>query len=198
MTNALLRALHGAFNDPDLRRVALRLRVPLGALSMMLLLTDAAPDWLLPGVIIALAGEAIQVWSFGCLRKNEALATGGPYALVRNPMYIGRYLMLFGVLMLAAHVWGLVCFTVAYWLYAVNRVGREEVVLRRTFGAEYDRYCAAVGRFVPSVRSGLGRRLLQFDWALCMRNRAYESALGLAAFLVAACLWVHVAYGCLL
>ena len=50
-------------------------------------------------------GEAIQLWCFASLDKGRTLAFNGPYALVRNPMYLGRYFILLGGLMLLGNAW---------------------------------------------------------------------------------------------
>ena len=44
----------------------------------------------------ALLGEALRTWSSGTLVKNEVLTTEGPYALCRNPLYVGNFLIGFG------------------------------------------------------------------------------------------------------
>ena len=71
-------------------------------------------------------GELIQLWSFASLDKNSDLAIRGPYALVRNPMYLGRYFILLGFLILLGAWWVLVVYSVVYWFYMDTRVEREE------------------------------------------------------------------------
>jgi len=53
----------------------------------------AGPRWLWPGFFVSMAGELIQLWCFASLDKNRDLACNGPYALTRNPMYLGRFLI---------------------------------------------------------------------------------------------------------
>src|SRR5262245_54758240 len=85
------------------------------------------------------------------------LVTRGPYGRVRNPMYLGGSLMLIGELILfgsrALALYGLVW---AIVLYAFV-VTYEEPKLRRTFGEEYERYCAHAGRWVPRFRNSVTR-----------------------------------------
>ncbi len=49
------------------------------------------------GVPISLLGLALRAWAAGCLAKNRELATGGPYAYTRNPLYIGTLLVAAGL-----------------------------------------------------------------------------------------------------
>ena len=78
------------FNHPGVRRAYVRLRVPLAILAIVLLFPFLQPIWLLAGFAVSMFGELIQLWSFASLDKNSDLAIRGPYALVRNPMYLGR------------------------------------------------------------------------------------------------------------
>ena len=68
-----------------------RWRVPLGfaCAALFFLLAQSRPWTLVVGGLIALPGLALRAWATGHLRKNDALATTGPYAYTRNPLYLG-------------------------------------------------------------------------------------------------------------
>src|SRR5206468_4803616 len=68
---------------------------PLGFLCAALFLFFARPSgWtILVGALVALPGLGLRAWASGHLRKNEALATTGPYAYTRNPLYLGSFLI---------------------------------------------------------------------------------------------------------
>src|SRR5690242_4328919 len=53
-----------------------------------------APQW--PGIGLCFAGATLRFWASGYLRKDSRPAVGGPYAWVRNPLYLGTYLMALG------------------------------------------------------------------------------------------------------
>src|SRR5688572_18582763 len=53
------------------------------------------PSW--PGALVCFLGATLRFWASGFLRKDSQLAVGGPYAFVRNPLYLGTYLMAVGV-----------------------------------------------------------------------------------------------------
>lgn len=46
--------------------------------------------------LLILSGLGIRSWAAGTLHKSESLTQVGPYALVRNPLYVGSFLMMFG------------------------------------------------------------------------------------------------------
>src|SRR5882672_7883187 len=72
-----------------------RWRVPLGfaCAALFFLLAQARPGTLIVGGLVALPGLALRAWATGHLRKNDALATTGPYAYTRNPLYLGSFVM---------------------------------------------------------------------------------------------------------
>jgi protein-S-isoprenylcysteine O-methyltransferase Ste14 len=80
------------------------------------------------------------------------LVIRGPYRYVRNPMYLSVTLIVLGEVLLTRSR-GLLAFW-ALWFAAVNLfvLGYEEPTLRSRFGAAYERYSAAVGRWVPRLR----------------------------------------------
>ena len=87
--------------------------------------------------------------------KNQRLAAVGPYALVRNPLYLGSLLATLGVglvtasLTLSAVLFG---FIMAYYS---RTVAREEAYLEQQFGAEYLAYQRAVPRWLPQAGARL-------------------------------------------
>src|SRR4029078_6757803 len=85
------------------------------------------------------------------------LVVAGPFRYARNPIYIGAVAAMAGAA-LYFHSWGLRAdeAAIAVTFHVLVRV-YEEPVLRRTFGADYDSYCAQVPRW-PGWRGGAGRQ----------------------------------------
>ena len=80
---------------------ALRLAAVWVILSAMLWLARPSRDWVWPGLAVLATGEAIRCWAAGHLAKNSELVTAGPYAFVRNPLYLGRLLIFSGLTVMA-------------------------------------------------------------------------------------------------
>ena len=82
----------------DWGRVAKRIRVPLGFLFAAFFLCLARPQWwsLAAGSAVALAGVWLRAIASGHVNKNEELATSGPYAYTRNPLYFGSIVIAAG------------------------------------------------------------------------------------------------------
>ena len=165
---------------------AARWRVPLGfALgAAYLILSQPTPRLLLAGGVVALVGLLLRAYSAGYLAKNQRLATNGPYAHTRNPLYLGSSLMGLGFA-LAGGSWSLGAAALLFFLgvyWPVMR--REEEFLRREFGETYDRYAPTVPLFFPKLRAVSTAGGEKFRWQLYRQNREYEAALGYAAGMV--------------
>jgi protein-S-isoprenylcysteine O-methyltransferase Ste14 len=168
--------------------------VPFGFLcaALFILFARPRPVTLAVGAPISLIGLLLRGWASGHLRKNDALATTGPYAHTRNPLYLGSFIMGLGFTV-ASGRWELAVLFVALFLGIYLPVMRvEAATLEKLFGESFRAYVAAVPLFLPRVtpyRSGLTGR--GFDRKLYLRYREYRAALGL---LVAWGLLVFKAY----
>jgi len=148
-TNTTTNPVHQLFNHRGLRKALRRTRVPIGLVAATLLAFNVKPDWFWIGLATSAVGELLQLWCFAALHKEQTLATNGPYKVVRNPMYLARFLLVFGCLMFLGNWIVLAVFSVVYYFYMVNRVRREEARLTEIFGEPYLDYCRRVHRFIP-------------------------------------------------
>jgi protein-S-isoprenylcysteine O-methyltransferase Ste14 len=187
-------AINRLFNNPTLRRVLVKSRVLLAVVVVVLIIRYMDPRWLLPGFLVSMFGEAIQLWCFASLDKGRTLATNGPYAFVRNPMYLGRFFILLGGLMLLGKWWILLLFAVIYWFYMANRVGREEEYLRGVLGPPYEEYLRVVNRFLPGAPRP-GSPVAFWDWKLLKQNHGPLNLAATLLFWVAAWAWARFGMG---
>ena len=130
--------------------VAKRLRLPLGFLLGItyLLFARPTPLTLTVGGAVALLGVIVRGWASGHISKNERLATTGPYAHTRNPLYFGSFLIAAGFA-IAAH-WALLLLVVAFFvlIYAPT-MQRERANIADRFPDAYESYAANVPAFIP-------------------------------------------------
>jgi protein-S-isoprenylcysteine O-methyltransferase Ste14 len=139
----------------------------------------ASPTWwsLFIGVPISILGLALRAWAAGHLEKNRALADSGPYAYVRNPLYIGTLAVAAGFV-IASRRWELgVLFTAVFLLIYLPVVELEEQHLRSLF-PEYSDYAKRVPRLLPRLTGNSSKR---FRLAVYVRNQEYQA---LAGFLI--------------
>src|SRR5271169_864988 len=88
-------------------RVARRIRVPLGFLFAAFYLWRARPDWLslVAGGAVVGGGLFVRAMASGHVKKNEQLASTGPYAYCRNPLYLGSFIVAIGFAIASRDVW---------------------------------------------------------------------------------------------
>ena len=162
-------------------RIARRIRVPLGFLFAAFYLWRARPSWqsIAVGVAVACIGLVIRALASGQVKKDRELTTTGPYAYVRNPLYLGSILLGIGFSVAARDIWIGVFLVVYFVLIYVPVIRGEQNYLRSTFPG-YAEYIQRVPSLVPralwftGVTNGFSRELY-------FRHREYNSLLGAAA-----------------
>ena len=167
-----------SFPKPYADRVA-KLRVFFGFLMVAAFLWLSAPTWasLAAGLPLSLAGLALRAWAAGHLEKNLALAQSGPYAHVRNPLYLGTLTVAAGFVV-AARRWELgVLFAAVFVFVYLPVVELEEQHLRHLFPG-YAGYAARVPKLLPQFSGSSSKH---FRWFLYRRNREYEALAGFLA-----------------
>jgi len=170
-------------------KIARRIRVPLGFVFAVLYFWLARPSWrsIALGAIGIGAGLLIRALASGHVRKNEALATTGPYAYTRNPLYLGSLVMGLGFAVAARSWWVGVALVVMFVAIYLPVIRDEEKFLRRKF-PEFEEYARRVPRMWPRVlaHSGAGEGA-GFSWDLYWKHREYNAlfgALGMMAALI--------------
>jgi protein-S-isoprenylcysteine O-methyltransferase Ste14 len=160
--------------------VVARLRVPTGFLLVAAFAWFSRPAArsLAIGIPVALVGLALRAWAAGCLAKNQQLATGGPYAHTRNPLYLGTLIVAAGLAFASRSVGLAALFAVIFVFVYLPVIQNEEQHLRKLF-PDYASYAASVPALWPQFR-GRGARTA-FRWSLYMRNQEYQAAAGFAA-----------------
>jgi hypothetical protein len=151
------------------------------------LLARPTPRSILLGGIVVAPGLLIRLAASGHLRKYEELATTGPYAATRNPLYLGSALLAGGFVIAgySASAGLLVAAYFAIFYYAAMR--NEESDLHERFGAEFRSYAARVPLFFPwmarraAERPPRARPVPRFSWDQYRRNREYKALVGTVA-----------------
>lgn len=160
----------------------------------------------LPGIAICFVGATIRFWASGYLRKDDKPAVGGPYALSRNPLYLGTWLMAIGAAVSVANWWLSAAATVVFALVYHWIILLEEEKLHRIFGRSYALYQQAVPRFFPRFWPPRRETLLEinpeashlkFSWPLAGKNKAWEPHLTFVALIgmIALIAWAWQTYG---
>lgn len=135
--------------------------------------------WLLCGVGIAICGLLVRGYAAGHLRKHQQLATSGPYAFTRNPLYLGSVLLAAGF-SVASHSWISALLLAAYLaIFYPVVIRREQSELRAHYGEPFVEYSSRVPAFWPRFTPAMPS-VEKFSWPLYCKNREYEAGIGLA------------------
>jgi protein-S-isoprenylcysteine O-methyltransferase Ste14 len=156
-----------------------RIRVPAGFILAVLFFYFSRPTWisLALGTFVAMLGLLIRAWATGHLQKNDELATGGPYALTRNPLYLGSFVIGIGFSIAGRNAWICVLFLGSFAAIYGCTMNREMRHLQILFPEDYARYQGRVPPLFPRLRHyELGERRFSLDryW----KNREYQALLG--------------------
>jgi protein-S-isoprenylcysteine O-methyltransferase Ste14 len=159
-----------------------RLRVPSGFLIVIVFAWLSRPtlESLTIGLPISILGLTLRAWAAGCLAKNQQLATGGPYAYTRNPLYIGTLLVAIGLVVAARNPWLGVLFTAVFLFVYLPVIQLEEQHLRRLF-PDYATYAAEVPALIPRLTPYPRKSSNPFRASQYQRNQEYQAAIGFIA-----------------
>lgn len=126
------------------------------------------------GVAIAVVGQAFRMYSASWLwgrqvvtsPEAEFLCTSGPYAYVRNPLYLGNLIIGIGLCLTIGEWYAYLLFLASFGLVYAVVIPYEEEFLRKKFGAVYAAYVAATARLLP------GRKPYKGPTSICPSLRA--------------------------
>jgi len=112
-------------------------------------------EWVFVGLTVAALGQVFRIYAAGFIHKNKQLATNGPYALVRHPLYLGNILILTGFSIAASnlYVWiGVILFFVIWYPAAI---AYEDSKLESIFEDEWRTWSKNIRAVIPG----------RFKWA---------------------------------
>ena len=156
--------------------------------------SDVALD--VAAFLLVIAGGGLRSWAMGyhVWRRvkgpgsERSLVTAGPYALVRNPLYLGTLLISAGIALMSGSWPIIVTYLVVFWLGYYAIILWEEAKLLGQFGRRYHDYFSRVPRLVPMPRVWRPREGT-FSLPTMMRcmepvkTLGFLAALGLMAYL---------------
>lgn len=109
------------------------------------------------GFAFILLGQIIRVSARGYKAEHSqdsrALIQGGPYQVVRNPMYLGIFLIGLGVVLAIFRWWAIVVFAAVFIIRYILLIYKEEKKLCLMFPQDYPEYCRKVPRILPALSS---------------------------------------------
>jgi len=145
----------------------------------------------MPGLLSIAFGEGLRIWGVAVIGKESRtrgggvvkLATEGPYAHVRNPLYLGNLLLTIGAALISQLLWMVPVVIVLYLVQYIPIVLWEERVLAQRLGAPYASYCQRVPRWIPTwPRQSPARAAFSYQWRAALWSE--RSTFGSIVFLL--------------
>ena len=156
---------------------------PLGAyLVFFTTPDDRSTRW---GVAIMIVGMFMRLWSNGYAIKLDKLTTSGPYAFVRNPLYLGTALILLGVVVMLKVLWIGIIFFAAIVAAYTRTIRNEEKMLTDKFGAAYLDYRAKVPAMWPTLCPYAAGEKWSFSFDRLWHSREHKVLLWVTIIVIA-------------
>ncbi|MBI3013324.1 MAG: isoprenylcysteine carboxylmethyltransferase family protein, partial [Elusimicrobia bacterium] len=177
-----------------------RYRVRIGFLFGLLFLWRVQPRnifFLVVGLGISFLGILLRQWAAGCVKKMDELATSGPYAVVRHPLYAGSFLAAVGLLIASSsfslslskpYLDRTLFFWTFFWILIDSvywpKIHKEEKELQEKFPQEYLSYENRVPRLLPAHLRWSDIDFSTFQWFLWKKNKEFYSLIGYGAMAI--------------
>ncbi len=138
--------------------------------------------WFVPGAVVMFFGEWLRLWAAGHLRKNKQLTTTGPYAYVKNPLYIGTLLITLGYSAMAMNIYIMLAGFIWFFIYyAPYKKKQENEKLIGSFGQAWVEYDKAVPDYLPRLTAYAGRGTNRWSFEVVKENSEHETAVAVLA-----------------
>lgn len=133
------------------------------------------------GALLVGLAAIIRTWAAAYIRSEvvhdkalhtETLVADGPYRHVRNPLYLGTFLMSVGIGLLASRT-GFAILAVGAAVRILRLIGREEAELEKQQGESFREFCLRVPQLLPSFRPRVPAGGLKPQWGQAFRGEAF-------------------------
>ena len=127
------------------------LRQAVGLLLVAVCAYFAKPDigTVAIGLAMALVGQVFRIYAAGFIFKNKQLASSGPYALVRHPLYLGNFLILIGFTLAAANLYVAIGVVVFFLIWYPAAIAYEDSKLENIFEEEWREWSKNIRAIIP-------------------------------------------------
>ena len=140
------------FHDIQHRRHRFRQFVGIVFLIALTFAANPVAMFFYVGVAFTGLGIATRMWASGHVNKNQVLATTGPYAYVRHPLYVGNHLIGFGFCFASALWWGILLWLVLGIYFYPQTIRHEDAFLARRFPQEWAEWNRHTKALIPRLK----------------------------------------------
>ncbi len=135
-------------------------------------------------------GVVVRMWASGFIMKNKELATNGPYALVRHPLYVGNILIVYAFAGASGLWWTFLVATAFFVFYYPPAIEYEDRKLCAIFGDAWREFAEHTPALLPAMGGGGRRRDLGGRWSFKTSMSANVEPV-IAVFLLACFFYIY-------
>lgn len=137
----------------DIRYHRERFRQFIGISFIILVSVAGEPKGMLffAGVALVILGIAVRLWASGHIKKNKILATNGPYAYVRHPVYVGNITLGIGFVLASSLWWSLSLLAGILLAFYPHAICREDERLHRMFKKDWEQWRKETRALIPRL-----------------------------------------------
>ena len=127
------------------------LRQAIGLLLVAVCANFARPDagTVTIGLALAVLGQIFRIYAAGYIFKNKQLASTGPYALVRHPLYLGNFIILVGFTIASANLYVAAAVVVFFLIWYPAAIAYEDSKLENIFGEDWREWSKNIRAIIP-------------------------------------------------
>ncbi|MFQ5701449.1 MAG: methyltransferase family protein [Acidobacteriota bacterium] len=173
-----------------LKKPTWRLALSYLGIAVLIYFSEPTPLSVTIGLIPIILGQLLRIWAAGHLVKNKRLTTTGPYAYVKNPLYIGSITIVVGFCIVGMPPWAVpmtdprfilyVVFLASFFFYYMPRkIKIEGDRLRKIYGDAYTRYEQSVPDLIPRLVPYRSGDTTRWSWSRTVDNSEHGTILSL-------------------
>jgi protein-S-isoprenylcysteine O-methyltransferase Ste14 len=153
--------------------IVIRYRSTVGIACLLIVLWLATPSAfsILAGFFLIVIGMFFRGWSSGYINKDQELATEGPYAMTRNPLYFGNLVLGSGIAVSGNNLYSYLIFLVYYLFFFSFLIFLERKRLKKRFGRQYEEWAKRANLFFPKIKK---INKVGFNISYYMKNKEYR------------------------
>lgn len=150
-TNADVTGLKRFARDIVKRRHRFRQFIGIAFLILLVIVGQPRIDWYPIGFVLSVLGIAVRLWASGHVKKDKVLATTGPYAFVRHPLYVGNHLIMAGFSFASGYWWSFVLWLALSFYFYPQTIRHEDKVLAKLFPGQWEAWAERTRALIPRV-----------------------------------------------
>lgn len=142
----------GFLHELSRRRYRYRQFVGIAFACVVVAFATPVRELVIAGAVFAVLGMLVRLWASGHVKKDAVLATTGPYAYVRHPLYVGNHLIAVGLCLASGAWWSFPAWLALALFFYPATIRREDARLSSRFPEQWRAWRSGTHALIPRLR----------------------------------------------